>query len=145
MSRVLNWRRRITRMKDNGFRSWEVENKACESMLLEEGHICIINPLDEKPHYNEDVKEIIHFQHGNVKVSGNNISVGFVFRVSPHRCICNTHDNRVVMPESISKTILLKEKTAKVKQRHRTELYNSFNQDTYHKSLKTHFKSILKH
>ena len=90
MSRVLNWRRRITRMKDNGFRSWEVENKACESMLLEEGHICIINPLDEKPHYNEDVKETIHFQHGNVKVSGNNISVGFVFRVSPHRCICST-------------------------------------------------------
>ena len=108
MSRVLNWRCRITRLKDNGFRSWEVENKAYESMSLEEGHICIINPLDEKPHYNEDVKEIIHYQHGNVKVSGNNISVGFVFRVSPHRYICNIHNNRVVMPESIHNTIQLK-------------------------------------
>ena len=143
MSRILKWRRRITKMKDNGFRSWEVENKACESMLLEEGNICIINPLDEKPHYNEDIKETIHFQHGNVKVSGNSISVGFVFRVSPHKCICNIHDNRVVMSESIRNDIILKEKTAKVKQCHQTELYNSFDANTYHTSLKNHFKSIL--
>ena len=34
-------------MKDNGFRSWEVDNKACESLILEESHICILNPLDE--------------------------------------------------------------------------------------------------
>ena len=43
--------------------------------------ITIINPLDECPTYNIVLNIKVEYQHGGVKVMGNKISVGYVFRV----------------------------------------------------------------
>ena len=145
MDRVLKWRRRVTIIKHNGYKSWQTDGNVCEHMLLKQGHICVINPCDEEPHYDANIKEEVHFQHGNVKVTGNNTSIAFVFRVSPHICNCNIKNNTVILPDSIRKDIEKKEETAKVKQSHRIELYKLFDKNTYHTLIKERFKAILKH
>ena len=52
-------------------------------MLIEQGDICIINPKDEEPHNEVSTKRMIHFQHGDTKVSNNDMSTAFVFIIIP--------------------------------------------------------------
>jgi len=82
----------------------------------------------------------VHFQHGDTKVIGNDISIGFVFRVSPHSCVCSKHDNRVILPENLINKIQSKEKGNKVNQEERNKLYKKFDKFQYHQLLKCHFK-----
>ena len=113
-------------------------------MLLTEGSVCIINPKDEEPHIDEIIQKLVHFQHGDTKVTGNDISVGFVFRVSPHSCICRKNDNRVLLPENVIKLIESKEKSKKVNQEERNKVYSRFDKLKYHDMLKAHFKQYYK-
>ena len=50
----------------------------------------------------------IHYQHGKVKIKGNNVSVAFTFRVSPHTCECDLATNKVVIDEETMNDIKLK-------------------------------------
>ena len=74
------------------------------------------------------------------KVVGDDISVAFVFRVSPHVCLCNIIDNRVMLPEELLKSIREKEVNSKVDQNKRNEKYEEFDKIEYHKALKGHFE-----
>ena len=114
-------------------------------MFLEEGHICILHPHDEKPHKCEVTNSEVHYQHGNTKVKGDDISVAFVFRVSPHKCKCNIHSNRVVIDDDILEKLLNDKKSDKIKTLYRDELYNSFDKESYHEMLKLHFKTLFQH
>ena len=115
-SRLLHWRRRYTEIQSNGRKSWKVEDDSIQSMLLQEGCICIINPNDEKPHYDLASGKEIHFQHGNTKITADDISVAFVFRVSPHTCLCDMGTNRVILPHDVLSYLSRKEKCSRVKQ-----------------------------
>jgi len=138
-SRYLKWRRRFVQKNLNGRNEFVIESKSLEEMLLTEGSVCIINPRDEEPHIDELLKRMVHFQHGDTKVIGNDISIGFVFRVSPHSCVCSKHDNRVILPENVINIIKSKEKGKKVNQEERNKLYNKFDMLEYHNILKSHF------
>ena len=142
-SRLLHWRRRYTELQSNGRKSWKVEDDSIQTMLLEEGCICVINPNDEKPHYDFASGKEIHFQHGNTKVIGDDISVAFVFRVSPHTCLCDVGTNKVILPHDVLSDISKKEISSRVKQRDRTKLYEQFDITEYHSMLKDHFNSSL--
>ena len=113
-------------------------------MLLEEGSICILNPKDEEPHHDMIDDKIIHFQHGDTKVTGNDISVAFVFRVSPHMCLCNSINNIVMLPEEILANITEKERNGKVNEEKRNILYNDLDIKGYHDMLKAHFQKYYK-
>ena len=113
MDRVLKWRRRITIVRHNGYKSWQTDGNVCEHMLLKECRICVINPCDEEPHYDANIKEEVHFQHGNVKVTANSTSIAFVFRVSPRICNYNIKNNTVILPDSVRKEIEKKKRRLK--------------------------------
>ena len=115
----------MTRNLD-GYKYLEIEPKLLEEMLLEGGHICIINPKDEEPHIDVFTNKMVHFQHGDTKVTGDDISVAFVFRVSPHVCLCNSKNNKVLLPEELTKSIREKEVNSKVDQNKRNEKYEEF-------------------
>ena len=78
-------------------------------MILKEGNISIINPKDEEPHIDVESQRMVHFQHGNTKRTGNDISISFIFRVSQHSCICNCSDNKVIVPDDVMENINHKE------------------------------------
>ena len=119
-----------------------MEDDIIQSMLLQEGCICIINPNDEKPHYDLASGKEIHFQHGNTKITADDISVAFVFRVSPHTCLCDMGTNRVILPHDVLSYLSRKEKYSRVKQRDRNKLYKEFDIEKYHITLKEHFDSF---
>ena len=142
-SRYLHWRRRYTEIQTNGRKSWKVEADSIQSMLLQEGYMCVINPNDEKPHYDVVSDKEIHFQHGNTKTIADDISVAFVFRVSPHTCVCDMKTNRVILPHDVLSCLSRKEKSGRVKQTDRIKLYEEFDIERYHITLKEHFDSFL--
>jgi len=139
--RLLKWRKRYTHKRPNGYKSFEVEPFSEEEMLMKEGHICLIHPFDEEPHFDFFSNKIIHFQHGDTKVIENDISIAFVFRVSNHECICSIHDNKVILPEIVSEKIKIKEQNGVVNQKDRIEKYTQFDISNYHNSLKSHFEN----
>ena len=113
-------------------------------MLIEQGDICIINPKDEEPHNEVSTKRMIHFQHGDTKVSNDDMSIAFVFRVSPHECVCNCDDNKVILPEDVLKSITEKEMYGIVNHEKRMKKYKSMDVAKYHNVLKSHFASNYK-
>ena len=143
MDRLLFWRRRHILLKSNGRKTWCVEKDSIEKMLLSEGSVCIINPYDEAPHIDTDMKKTVHFQHGNTKVKDDTISVAFVFRVSPHTCLCNKHNNTVILPEDIMKDVRMKETTSGITKADRQMEYDKVNVEQYHEELLKHFKIIF--
>ena len=139
-SRELHWRRRFTSVNCRGNKCWKIDDGQMEKMIMQNGTICVLNPADEKPHIDEYSKKEIHFQHGNVKVKGDNISIAYVFRVSPHICKCDIHSNKVILDKDILKEIADKECMGKVNQLKREEIYKQINVKEYHMELKNHFK-----
>ena len=141
--RLLKWRRRFTKWKDNGRKSWQVDKSTMHHMLLKHGDICILNPKDEKPHIDHLSQEEVHYQHGNTKVTKDDISIAFVFRVSPHVALCRKDNNSVVLPDNMLEGIQIEEEFSKVTQADRIAQYEGFDKDEYHSLMKKHFKSIL--
>ena len=138
---LLKWRKRFYKRKDNGYNSIDIVRDSIERMLLYEGSICIINPKDEEPHVEFNNENLVHFQHGDTKVKGKDISVAFVFRVSSHSCLCNSIDNKVILPEDILQIIREKEMNQKVNQTVRNEKYKEIDNNRYHQVLKSHFEN----
>ena len=99
-----------------------------------------IHPYDEEPHLDILSNKIVHFQHGDTKVKQNDISFAFVFRVSKHQCICNIHDNKVILPNEVTEYIKIKEKSSIVSQHDRIAKYKEIDISQYHNSLKSHIE-----
>jgi len=138
--RLLKWRKRFTHKRSNGYKSFEIETNSEEEMLMKEGNVCLIHPNDEEPHLDILSNKMVHFQHGDTKVNKNNISIAFVFRVSVHQCICNIHNNKVILPKKVSDIITCKEKNGVVNQNDRKEKYKEIDISNYHNTLKSHFE-----
>ena len=126
-----------------GRKSWTCDKDNIEKMLQEEGHICVINPLDEMPHLDVTSGSEIHFQHGDTKIGKNDVSVAFVFRVSPHECLCNITNNHVVLSPEMVAEVHERNKVAKVKQSDRIKLYEQFDIALYHREIISRFNSII--
>ena len=142
-TRMLHWRKRKTVTNERGNKIWVVDDMPIQKMVFEKGDLCIINPHDEKPHFDDVLMEEIHFQHGKTRVNGENISIAMVFRVSPHKCKCDVNSNKVMLDESIISDIKKKEHGSKINQRRRQEIYNKFDPIAYHDKLVTHFENFF--
>ena len=108
-------------------------------MLLAEGSVLIINPKDEVPHMDMNAEDEIHFQHGETKVVGDDISIAFVFGVSPHICKCNKNTNRVLLEESTILAALERDKQKDISPEERKRIYYTICKKEYHTKLKEHF------
>ena len=86
-------------MNENGYKSLSVDPHSMMKMMLDEGSFCLVNPKDEEPHIEMGCEYDVHFQHGKVKLKDDSVSVAFVFRVSPHICVCNLETNYVILEE----------------------------------------------
>ena len=140
---VLHWRKRKTVTNERGNKVWVVDDMPIQKMVFEKGDLCIINPHDEKPHFDDVLMEEIHFQHGKTRVNGENISIAMVFRVSPHKCKCDVNSNKVMLDKSIISDFKKKEHGSKINQRRRQEIYNKFDPIAYHDKLVNHFENFL--
>ena len=59
--------------------------------------IIIVNPLDEISTYDHSIGLIVRYRHGGVKVTGNKLSIGFVFRVVNTWAVYDSN-NKMVYP-----------------------------------------------
>jgi len=142
-SRLLKWRKRFTVRNSSGHCSFEIEEGSEFEMFLNEGYFLILNPKDEEPHQDIKSGKTIHYQHGDTKVIGDDISIAFIFRVSQHSCICSCHDNLVKLPGDIIKKIEDKELKGEVNQNIREKKYSEFNYVNYHNEIKLHFEKYF--
>ena len=114
-------------------------------MLLDEGSFCIINPRDEEPHTEPDNEYKVHYQHGNVIHKTDSTSVAFVFRVSPHTCICNKSNNSVIFDSDTLSKVIDQDIHKNINKQKRKNLYSGINKEKYHAQIKNIFSDILKY
>ena len=132
----------MTKMKENGHKYYKVCPDFNAQTVLESGSICIINPRDEMPHYGKQHGCKVHYQHGNVRITKDEKSIGFVFRVSPHVCRCNVATNTVVLADTTIKSIIMKELKGKVNMEQRQIQYDMLDVNSYHEKIIAKFKSL---
>ena len=94
------------------------------------------------PHDEIGCKYKVHYQHGNVRITKDETSVAFVFRVSPHVCMCNVRTNAVVLDETTKETIRLKELKGNVNIEQRQIQYDKLDVKSYHDKMIAKFKNI---
>ena len=140
--RYLQWRMRLTKMNENGRKYYKVNPDFNAQSVLESGSICIINPRDEMPHNDIQHDCKVHYQHGNVKITKDEKSIGFVFRVSPHVCMCNVETNKVVFEDATIQSIKLKESKGRVKITQRQIQYDILDLKTYHDKIIAKFNNL---
>lgn len=93
-SRKIMYQRRYA--DDKG--KWQIDPSFNHSEILSHGTICIVHPDDERPFSMEigGKSRKCQYQHGNLRVSQNKMSIAFVFRhVTTHCKFYNQTNNRV--------------------------------------------------
>ena len=132
----------MAKMKENDRKNYEVSPGFQAQSVLKSGSICIPNPRDEMPH--DDIQHDckVHYQHGNVKITKDEKSIGFVFRVSPHVCMCNVETNKVVFPGATIQSIMLKESKGTVNITQRQIQYDMLDVNTYHDKIIAKFNNM---
>ena len=64
--------------KSNG---WVTNTIWKHSMTLNNNHILLLHPINEKTHMHDNGEIMVKYQYGNLFVSGNTINIVFVFCV----------------------------------------------------------------
>ena len=129
--RKLNWRKIVFDEKNKSQPSAKIFE-----MLLEEGHILILNPHDECPHIDVTSGEKIKFEHGNVNIGKNACSIAFVFRVVSTIHAFDKHNKLINKESEVTNSQLHDELIM-------DNLYKDFNAEKYHKDIKHKFKNYL--
>ena len=105
-------------------------------MTLDNNHILLLDPIDEKPHIYENSEVMAKYQHGDLSVSGNIRSIACVFRVVDEYCL---YDSKTY--SMITTTCSSIKETSKVIIREK--LYESFDHIQYHKDIIFLYSSII--
>ena len=91
-TRVLNWgKRNIVKSK------WSTDLTFSESYDIDSDTITIINQLDENPCSDKNIKEHAQYQHGGVKVTGEQFTTGLVYRVVNCEKVYNIENDAMVV------------------------------------------------
>ena len=98
--RRLNWRCQNLVKSKCGKCTWQ--KKKCSKMCFELGTdtLTIIHPDDEYPLSSKNIKDMKQYLHGCVNVSGEQFSIGFVFRVVNHTAMYHSNDDTMVVDTS---------------------------------------------
>ena len=84
-------------LNKKGKRVWTKDLKWCKEMILDNKHVLIIHPTDERPHKYTDEDLYVQYQHGNVLYNTDGMSIAFVFRVVTQYCLYDAIDNSLIM------------------------------------------------
>ena len=79
-TRSLHWSRRKRIVTHKGRYIWECDKEFKKEFTLSTDSITVVNTLDEDPEYTSIDGSKYQYQHGNVNVSKDQLSVGIVFR-----------------------------------------------------------------
>ena len=139
----VQWRMRMTKKNEKGRTCYTINSDFQLQALLESGSIFILNPRDEMPHDLNGSKYKVHYQHGNVRITKEQTSVAFVFRVSPHACTCNATTNAVVLDEATKEKIRLKELNGHINMEQRQMQYDKLDVKSYHNKMIAKFKDVM--
>ena len=133
---------RMTKNNDKNCTCYKLNSDFHGQALLQSGSICIVNPRDEMSH--DDIQHDckVHYQHGNVKITKDEKRIGFVFRASPHVCMCNVETNKVVFLDATIQSIMLKESKGKVNITQRQIQYDMLDVNTYHDKIIAKFNNL---
>ena len=75
---------------------------------LDSDSVCVVNPLDQNSSGKTNVDEGSQFQHSGVKLTGEQLSIGFVFRtVNTQNVYDCKDDTMIIYPAQSSKDIVL--------------------------------------
>ena len=96
-SRNLLWERQVLVVSKHGRKKWVTDKTFKSLVTLNNMSIIIVNPLDEISTYDHSIGLIVRYRHGGVKVTGNKLSIGFVFRVVNTWAVYDS-DNMMVYP-----------------------------------------------
>ena len=141
--RFVQWRMRMTKENEKGCTCYKIKLDFHLQALLESGSIFILNPRDEMPHDLNGSKYKVHYQHGNVRITKDETSVAFVFRVSPHACTCNATTNAVVLNEATEEKIRVKELKGNSNIELRQIQYDKLDVKSYHNKMIAKFKDVM--
>ena len=134
---------RMTKNNEKGRTCYTINSNFHLQALLESGSIFILNPRVEMPHDLHGSKYKVHYQHGNVRITNEQTSVAFVFRVSPHACTCNATTNAVVLDEATKEKIRLKELKGNINIGKRQMEYDKLDVKSYHNKMIAKFKDVM--
>ena len=129
--RILNWRRRKLIKNKNGNMIWEIDKSWVGSMTMNKYGMVILNPFDEQPHIIDDCGNYYQYQHGDVHISGDSMSIGLVFRVVDEYYYYNSVSNRMIN-HNISQKLNSKDLDDQHK---RLCLYKNFDKAKYHELM----------
>ena len=59
-------------------------------MILDNNHILLLTPLDDKLQIYDNGEIMVTQQHGNLSVYGNTMSIVFIFRAIDEYCLQDT-------------------------------------------------------
>ena len=105
-------------------------------MTLDNNDILLLNPLYEKSHIYDNGEIMVKYQHGNLSVSWNTMSIIFLFRVVDEYCIYDTMTNSIITTTS---PIIQKKGKVIICEK----LYESFDHIQYHKDINSLYSSVI--
>ena len=81
--RLLHWRIRVKKSihRKGISNNWIIDKSWCGSMLMSPSFITVLHTLDEKRRKLHNTIYDVQYQHGNVVVPGDIMSIALVFRV----------------------------------------------------------------
>ena len=131
MERILKWRQVCfdAAKKTNINKDW------CLEMLMKEGILTILHPMDECPHWNTEINKYVKYEHGNVNIKKGECSVAFVFRMVKHKYHFTVKDNLMHKKDQGSLNETTKQEYDK--------MYSKIDIQTYHQEMLDVFSCII--
>ena len=95
-TRTLKRKSRHISKSSTGRSIWKNDKDRTQTFCLGSDTVTIINPLDENPLSVNNIQRKSQYLHGGVSVTGENFSVGLVFRVVKSTCVYNQDNDTMV-------------------------------------------------
>ena len=118
---------------------WKIDKSWVGSMIMNKYSMVILNPLDEIPHFIDDSGIYYSYQHGDIHISGDSMSMSLVYRVVDEYYYYNVLTN-VMINQNISHELCEEEL---LYQKKRLSLYQNFDKITYHALMLKLFNSVI--
>ena len=118
--------------------NWIIDKSWCGSMLMSPSFITVLHTLDEKRRKLHNTIYDVQYQHGNVVIQGDSMSIALVFRV------VEEHHWYDIVTNCMINTNLHAEKDWFTRVHRREELYSQFDELKYHKHVLKQFQLSFK-
>ena len=137
--KILNWRRRKLVENKKGIMIWIIDELWVGSMIMNKYSIVILNPLDKQPHVIDESGIYYQYQHGDIHISEDSMSMALVYRVVNEYYYYNIVTN-IMINQNIGHELSTKDLEDQQK---RLSLYQIFDKIQYHYLMLKLFYSVI--